>query len=140
MNLKPEKSPIPNPIRILIVDDEPSFTRMVKLNMESTGKYAVRAVNESLQARQAAREFQPQVILLDIVMPAADGGDVALQLRADPRLKDIPIIFVSAMVTRKESGSGFYNSGGEHFLAKPVSVETLDHAIEAVMSGGNALE
>lgn len=129
-------NPETDPIRILIIDDEPSFTRMVKLNMEATEKYAVRAVNESPQARQVAREFQPQVILLDIVMPEADGGDVAIQLRADPKLKDIPIIFVSAMVSRKESGSGFYNSGGEHFLSKPVSVETLEHAIEAVMADG----
>jgi CheY-like chemotaxis protein len=135
MNLKLKKDPIPNPdpIRILIIDDEPSFTRMVKLNLEATGKYAVRIVNESLEARKVAREFKPQVILLDIVMPAADGGDVAIQLRGDSQLKAIPIIFVSAMVSRKESGSGFYNSGGEHFLAKPVTVETLDHAIDTVL-------
>jgi CheY-like chemotaxis protein len=131
MKHNPEKPP---PIRILLIDDEAAFTRMVKLNMEATGKYAVRTVNESRQARMIAREFQPDIILLDIVMPEADGGDVAIQLRGDPMLKDIPIIFVSAMVSRKESGTGLYNSGGEHFLAKPIEVKVLEHAIEQVLA------
>jgi CheY-like chemotaxis protein len=129
MKLKSKK----DPIRILIIDDEAPFTRMIKLNMEATGKYAVRTVNESPLARQVAREFHPEVVLLDIVMPEADGGDVAAQLRADPQLQDIPIIFVSAMVSRKESSNGLYASGGEHYLAKPITVELLDNAITAVL-------
>jgi len=67
-------------------------------------------------------------------MPEQDGGDVALNLRTRSATKDIPIIFVSAMVSQAESKKGFYQSGGEHFLAKPVDKETLCGAIETVLS------
>jgi CheY-like chemotaxis protein len=124
------------PVRVLLIDDEAAFTRMVKLNLEATGKYAVRVVNESPQSQSAANEFNPAIILLDVVMPEADGGDVAIQLRQHANTKDTPIIFVSAMVSRQESGSGFYESGGEHFLAKPVTTERLDHSIQQVLAKG----
>lgn len=122
------------PRRVLLIDDEASFTRMVKLNLEALGKYAVRVVNESPKAQQVANEFKPEIILLDVVMPEADGGDVAIQLRQHAITQDTPIIFVSAMVSRKESGNGFYESGGEHFLAKPVTTEILSNSIDSVLA------
>ena len=120
--------------RVLAIDDEATFTKMVKLNLEATGDYSVQTLNESRRAIEVAREFKPHIILLDVVMPEADGGDVANNLRTRSATKDIPIIFVSAMVSKRESQSGFYESGGEHFLAKPVSTETLCYAIESVLS------
>lgn len=120
--------------RVLVVDDEPTFTRMVKLNLEGTGQYIVETVNESRKAIAVAREFAPDIILLDVVMPEMDGGDVALNLRDRSATKNIPIIFVSAMVSLQESKKGFYQSGGEHFLAKPVDKETLCGAIATVLS------
>ena len=136
MKLHSTREPTSEPLRVLLIDDEAAFTRMVKLNLEATGKYAVRVVNESPKTQQVANEFQPQIILLDVVMPEADGGDVAIQLRQHRITQDTPIIFVSAMVSRRESGSGLYESGGEHFLAKPVTTETLSNAIESVLSNG----
>lgn len=129
----------PEPIRVLLIDDEAPFTRMVKLNLEATGKYAVRVVNESPKAQSVANEFAPAIILLDVVMPEADGGDVAIQLRQHANTMDTPIIFVSAMVSRKESGSGFYESGGEHFLAKPVTTELLDDSIQQVLAKSDSI-
>lgn len=121
-------------IRVLVIDDEKQFTKMVQLNLEDTGLYQVHTLNESHKAVEVAKEFQPHIILLDVVMPEADGGDVANNLRIRTATKDIPIIFVSAMVSQKESHSGFYESGGEHFLAKPVTTETLSGAIEEVLA------
>jgi CheY-like chemotaxis protein len=120
--------------RVLVIDDEPGFTRMIKLNLEGTGRYLVETLNESRKAFELARDFAPQIILLDVVMPEQDGGDVALNLRNRSATKDIPIIFVSAMVSQAESKKGFYQSGGEHFLAKPVDTGTLCGAIETVLS------
>ncbi|MDQ8193179.1 response regulator [Coraliomargarita sp. SDUM461004] len=120
--------------RVLVIDDEPSFTRMVKLNLEDTGNYIVETLNESRKALITAKTFEPEIILLDVVMPEADGGDVALQLRSRQATQHIPIIFVSAMVSQKESKKGFYQSGGEHFLAKPIDKDTLCGAIETVLS------
>ena len=119
--------------RVLVIDDESSFTKMVKLNLEGTGRHLIQTVNESRKAIEAARDFRPHVILLDIVMPEMDGGDVATNLRNRTATKDIPIIFVSAMVSQRESKAGFYESGGEHFLAKPVTTEALCNAIDQVL-------
>lgn len=120
--------------RVLVIDDEEPFTKMVKLNLEGTGLYTVQTLNESQNAIEAAKSFQPHIILLDVVMPGADGGDVANNLRSRTATKNIPIIFVSAMISQKESHSGFYESGGEHFLAKPVNTQTLSGAIEEVLA------
>ena len=127
-------SPAKDARRVLVIDDEPSFTRMVKLNLEGTGDYIVETLNESRKAQEVAKAFVPDIVLLDVVMPEVDGGDVALNLRARTATKKIPIIFVSAMVSQQESKKGFYQSGGEHFLAKPVDKDTLCGAIETVLS------
>src|SRR2546423_2809060 len=115
--------------RILIIDDEASFTRMVKLNLEKTGGFEVREENMALAALAAAREFKPDVILLDVIMPAMVGGDVAAQIRNDRHLKTTPVIFLTATASQREAGQGGLNSGGDLFLAKPVSVENLIHCL-----------
>lgn len=115
--------------RILIIDDEASFTRMVKLNLEKTGAFEVREENKASAALAAAREFQPDLILLDVIMPAMDGGDVAAQIRNDRHLKGTPIVFLTATVSQREAGEAGLNSGGDLFLAKPISVEALIHCL-----------
>jgi DNA-binding response OmpR family regulator len=118
-------APPPGKKRILIVDDEVPFTRMVKLNLEKTGAFEVRAENRAASAIAAAREFKPDLIILDVIMPSLDGGDVQAQIKRDRALRNTPIIFLTATVSKREAGEGGLNSGGELFLAKPVSVENL---------------
>lgn len=116
-----------NPKKVLIVDDESGFTRLLKLTLQKTGNFEVKEVNDGTQAWLTAREFQPDIIFLDVVMPAIDGGDVAQQIRADPSLAHVPIIFLTAIVSSKEGG---HEIGGFPFLAKPVSLETIVRCIE----------
>ena len=111
--------------RILIVDDEVAFTRMVKLNLEKAGDFEVRIENRAAGALAAARDFRPDLILLDVIMPSMDGGDVQNQMKRDRTLRDTPIIFLTATLSKREAGEGGLNSGGELFLAKPVTVENL---------------
>src|SRR5207247_2593759 len=118
-------APAPEKKRILIIDDEASFARMVKLNLEKTGAFEVHVEHKAAYALPAAREFKPDLILLDVIMPAMDGGDVANQIKRDRNLKDTPIIFLTATVSKREAGDVGLNSGGELFLAKPISVEGL---------------
>lgn len=115
--------------RILIIDDEASFTRMVRLNLEKSGGFEVREENKATNAVASAREFKPDLILLDVIMPTMDGGDVAAQIRNDRHLKGTPIVFLTATVSTREAGPAGLNSGGDLFLAKPVSVENLIHCI-----------
>jgi CheY-like chemotaxis protein len=116
-----------NARRVMIIDDEPGFTRLLKLTLERTGGFEVLEVNDGTRAWMAAREFAPDIIFLDVVMPEIDGGDVAQQIRSDPMLAHVPIVFLTAIVRAKEGG---HEIGGFPFLAKPVSLEAVIRSIE----------
>ena len=116
--------------RILIVDDEATFTRMVRMNLEQTGRFEVREENKAARAIPAAREFQPDLILLDVIMPAMDGGELASRMKADPKLGKIPIVFLTATVSKNEAQDEGFTSGGFLFLAKPVSLQNLLKTID----------
>ena len=107
--------------RILVVDDQADVTRMLKLNLEQTNDYEVRMENNSRMALAAAEEFHPDLILLDVVMPGMDGGDLASRLEASPQLKGVPIVFLTAAATKQEASARGGRIGGLPFLAKPVN-------------------
>jgi len=115
--------------KILIVDDEAGFTRLMKLTLERTGGYQVLEINDASKAWLKAREFRPDLVLLDIVMPKIDGGDVAAQIQSDPSLKGVPIVFLTAIVSQKETATGGL-IGGFPFISKPVSLDALVQCIE----------
>jgi CheY-like chemotaxis protein len=118
-------------IRILVVDDDVPLTQSMKISLEDTGDFEVRVENKSFSALPAAREFHPDLILLDIVMPGLDGGDVSAELRSDPILCDIPVIMVTALVSNGETGADAAVSRGDRvMLAKPIRFEKLIQAIE----------
>lgn len=87
--------------RILIVDDEPGFIKLLKLTLERTGRYQVWEENDPTKAVDAAMKFMPDLILLDFLMPKIDGGRIAEQIRADPHLRKTPIVFLSATVVER---------------------------------------
>jgi CheY-like chemotaxis protein len=116
--------------RILVIDDEAGITRTMKVNLERTGAYTVRTENQAAHALAAAREFKPDLILLDVMMPEMDGGEVAAQIKADPALQRVPIVFLTAIVSPKETGGEYLESGGQTFIAKPVTLDSLIQCIE----------
>jgi DNA-binding response OmpR family regulator len=109
----------------MVIDDEPSLTRLVRLNLEQTGEYEVREENRPEHALAAAREFQPELVLIDVLMPGLDGGRLASQFRESPHFAKLPIIFLTAAITREEVNSHGGYIGGLPFLAKPVDVPEL---------------
>ncbi len=116
--------------KILIVDDEKDLTEFLRLNLENTNKYKVKVVTDSTKAVSIVKEFEPDLIVLDEIMPKLDGAAIAAILGADKQLKDIPIIFLTAAITEEEvrSRSGII---GEHvFIAKPASVKIIIERIE----------
>ena len=116
--------------KILVVDDEQNMTRMLKRNLEATGRYDVRTENSGEAGVAAAREFQPDLILLDVMMPGNDGGEVAAKIKEDKRLVNIPVVFLSAIVKKEETQPTGGNIGGLTFLAKPVKLDDLITCIE----------
>lgn len=119
--------------RVLIIDDEPAFTRILRLNLERTGLYVVEEGNNAHGAVRKAREFRPDVILLDVVMPGLDGGDVAASLKKEEGLRNTPIIFLTAAISHKEAPLGTVVKGGAVFMSKPVSMRTLLDGIHAAL-------
>jgi CheY-like chemotaxis protein len=120
--------------RLLLIDDEEPFTRLVKLNLEETGRYSVRIENDGAKALATAREFAPDLILLDVIMPDADGGEVAALIKADSALKTVPIIFLTAAVSQKELDGPSGMIGGRMFIAKPVNKRSLIELIDRQLS------
>ena len=112
--------------RILLIDDEASFTNVLKLNLEETGEYEVRARNNGMQGLAVARDFKPDLIFLDFFMPDIGGGEVAFHIRNDRNMKDTPIVFLTAAVEKGKKSI----IGGLPVLAKPVSVEEVIDSIE----------
>jgi len=115
--------------RILIVDDDSNSTHVVKVLLERSGPYLVLEENDPTKADQTAHNFKPDLILLDIVMPKMDGGELATQIEADRELHDTPIIFLTALVTHGEAKSGLHIQG-HPLVAKPISIPELIDAIE----------
>jgi CheY-like chemotaxis protein len=111
--------------RILVVDDQVSDTRVVKLALESTNDYVVREENHAEAAISTAEEFHPDLILLDVMMPGIDGGELAARFRENPKLKAVPIVFLTAAVTKREVELGGGLVGGFPFLAKPIVLSEL---------------
>jgi CheY-like chemotaxis protein len=120
--------------RILIIDDEVDFAELLQLNLEMTGRYEVATVSDAPQAVGAAHAFQPDVILLDLLMPDLAGGDVLARLESQQALRHIPVIFITALAPAEESSHSRKKRNGEPLtLSKPVKMELLEQAIASVL-------
>src|SRR4029453_11787932 len=115
--------------RILIIDNDKNTTNLVKILLEKTGRYLVFEENQPARAHQTARNFRPDLIFLDVVMPDRDGGEIAAQIRADSELQYAPIIFLTALVTRAEANAGLHIDG-HPFLATPINIQELIKTIK----------
>ncbi|MBN3038130.1 MAG: response regulator [Candidatus Omnitrophica bacterium] len=116
--------------KILVIDDEENFTKIVKMNLEQTGKYEVACENRGSAALARAKDFAPDLIFLDVMMPDIDGGTVAFQLKEARETKDIPIVFLTAVATKDEATSRGGTIGGHPFIPKPASAADLIKCIE----------
>jgi CheY-like chemotaxis protein len=115
--------------RILIVDNNSRFTRSARLLLEQTGNYVACAVNDPRRALETARSFKPDLVLVDLIMPQADGSEVASQLEADWALHGVPIVFVTTLITREEARDG-RRINGHRIAAKPVRSSDLFRIVE----------
>ncbi len=120
--------------RILIVDDEPGFSSMLRLTLETQGYYEVQTENSASAARQTARFFDPDLIILDIMMPELDGAELAAAMKEDRLLREVPILFMTALVSGNECGT----RGGQTYLSKNVPVDRLIECIEEKLRHADA--
>jgi len=121
--------------RILIIDDDVSITRNIKLNLEATGAFEVHQENRARMAVQTARELKPDFILLDVMMPEMHGGEVAACLKQDPLLSHTPVVFLTATVSNEITHGSEAFIDGYDYLAKPVDLNTLIQVIKGYLNG-----
>jgi CheY-like chemotaxis protein len=119
--------------RILIVDDDPAPSALVRMYLEETGLYDVTVENLSYQALATARLFKPEVVLLDVNMPGKDGGDVAAEIRADRQLAGTPILFFTSLVSPEEAEDRKPARNRELFLSKRADPAVIVRTIASVL-------
>ena len=117
--------------RVLAVDDDPVIQRLLEVNLQMEG-YEVRLASDGLQAVDAAREFQPDVILLDVMMPNMDGWEACATMKEDPALADTPVVFLSARAQDADVARGT-ELGAAAYITKPFDpIDLLELVAELV--------
>ena len=106
--------------RILVVDDLASDSGLLKRYFQECHNYEVREENNPTAAVLAAESFEPDLIILDLLMPVMDGIQVAGAFEANAKLKSVPIVFLTAAITKEEVTAAGGRIGKFPFLAKPI--------------------
>lgn len=116
--------------KILIADDEPDILEILRFNLETEG-YEVEAARNGDEAFEKAKKFNPDLVILDVMMPRKDGIEVCNLLRALPAFKDTLIIFLTAMSDESSEIRGL-ESGADDYISKPVSPKVLISKVHAL--------
>ena len=115
--------------RILIVDNNSQFARSARLLLDQSGKYVTCTVIDPRRALETARNCRPDLVIVDLIMPHADGLEVAAQLEADWALHGVPIVFITSLITAEEAKDG-RRVYGHRILPKPTSSSELIELVE----------
>ena len=110
-----------SPVRVLVVDDEATLSDLLSMALRYEG-WEVRAAGDGLTAVRTAREFKPDAVVLDIMLPDLDGLEVLRRLRADS--PDVPVLFLTAKDAVEDRVAGL-TAGGDDYVTKPFSIEEL---------------
>jgi two-component system alkaline phosphatase synthesis response regulator PhoP len=119
------------PEKILIVDDEPDIIEFLNYNLKSKG-YLTETASNGVEAIRKARTFQPDLILLDMMMPEKDGLQTLRELRVMPDFEKTPVIFLTAMRDEKSEITGL-QTGADDYITKPIKPELLATRVNAVL-------
>jgi excisionase family DNA binding protein len=120
--------------RVLVVDDDPAIVEMLVELLERDGRFEVQTAATGFDAGLRTREFLPDVIVLDYMLPDINGNAVCRSIRSDESLKDVKVIIVSGVVDRQDVDK-LYADGADDFLQKPFSIEQLVTRITELVSG-----
>jgi CheY-like chemotaxis protein len=120
--------------KVLVIDDNLGFCNITKMSLEHGGKYQVVTATNGEMGIALVKRTMPDVVLLDIRMPAMDGAEVASRLLEDRLTSNIPIIFLTGLVKKHEVDEAGGYLSGHPFIAKPFRTEDLRKRIQDVLS------
>ncbi|MGH7199684.1 MAG: response regulator [Planctomycetaceae bacterium] len=110
--------------KALIVDDDEELVELIRDVLEADGRFEVRVANNGFDAGMMVKEYKPDVLVLDVMLPDINGKEVCQRVREDSTLDDVKIICISGMV-EKDKIRDLKDAGADEFVQKPFEVETL---------------
>lgn len=121
-------------LKVLIVDDEPNIVLAIDFLLSQKGFQTEKAYN-GMEALEKLKTFQPNVVVLDVMMPGMTGFEVARKIRITEGFANVQIVFLTAKGTTKDKMQG-YSNGGDLYLTKPFDNDDLVMTIEEVLQYG----
>ncbi|MEO5743382.1 MAG: response regulator transcription factor [Terracoccus sp.] len=118
-----------SPVRVLVVDDEPNLTELLGMALRYEG-WEVRSAGTGMEAVRVARDFDPDAVVLDMMLPDFDGLEVLRRMRADN--DSVPVLFLTAKDAVEDRVSGL-TAGGDDYVTKPFSLEEVVARVRALM-------
>ena len=117
--------------RILLIDDEADILEFVKYNLENDG-YEVFTASNGAEGLEVALKVKPHLILLDMMMPVLDGIETCKAIRQSPTLKNVMVVFLSAVGTEETMVQG-YGVGADDYINKPIKMNVLRGRVQAIL-------
>ncbi len=130
----PASVPSHSPIRVLVIDDDPDALSLLKVRLEQTGRFSVFLAGGGEAGIDLARDIDPDVIVCDIYMPGMGGADVAAALADDDGLRDVPLLFLSALVKPDDVRAGGGRIGGWPMASKEETIPSIVRRIDQLIT------
>ncbi len=119
--------------RVVCIEDEPEMIDLVRLILGRKG-YDVIGANGGIEGLDAVRRERPDIVLLDLMMPDMDGWEVYQQIKADPALKEIPVVVVTAKAQSIDKVLGLHIAKVDDYITKPFGPQELLESVEKILS------
>ena len=119
------------PTHVLVIEDDDIVARTIERSLRGED-FRVLLTSSGVEGLKAARRRPPDLVILDIIMPGMDGYTVCREMRSDPRLAEVPILFLTAKIKDEDKIAGF-NVGADDYLCKPFNIDELILRLRAIL-------
>ena len=116
---------------VLVIEDDEIVARTIERSLRGE-EFKITVANSGIEGLKIARKIIPDIVILDVVMPGMDGYTVCREMRADPALQDVPILFLTAKIKDEDKIAGF-NAGADDYLSKPFNIDELILRVRAIL-------
>ena len=123
---------------VLVVDDQPHIVRLIQVNLEKVG-FQVATASDGVEGIEKVREVQPDLVILDVIMPRKDGFEVLREIKGDAELGETPVIMLTVKTHNADIVEGL-KEGAELYLPKPFHPKELVSLVKRVLETGSAEE
>jgi CheY-like chemotaxis protein len=125
----------PDSKRVVCIEDEPEMIDLVRLILGRKG-FNVIGANGGIEGLETVRRMRPDLVLLDLMMPDMDGWEVYQQIKADPGLRDIPVVVVTAKAQSIDKVLGLHIAKVDDYITKPFGPQELLESVEKILGPG----